>query len=481
VPRDGNAMPASRQVASLLISQIAPLIQRKKISPAEVVDSVLRRIQELNPRLNAYIYINLDQARKAAKQAEHEIVHGRYRGPLHGIPFALKDNILTAGITTTAGSKILKDFVPNEDASVVRRLRRAGAILMGKTNMSEFAYGATTNNVHFGRTVNPWDTQRTAGGSSGGSAAAVAACMATGSLGTDTGGSIRIPSALCGVVGFKPTYGRVSCHGVVPLAATFDHVGPLARSVMDVAIILRTIAGYDPQDESTSRMPVPDFPAVLNKRLGHPRLGVPRDYYFDVLDREVRDAIDAAIQCFESLGASHKEISLPHVAQSSDASTQAAFAEATSYHQLSGYFPGRAAEYGDDVRERLEEGAKVLATDYLKAFAIRKLVRADFENAFATVQAIVVPTVPIPAPSICVKVVDINSHSEPIRSALIRLNRPQNLTGLPAISVPCGFTRSGLPIGIQIIGRAFDEATVLQLAHAYERATQWHFLRPGEV
>jgi aspartyl-tRNA(Asn)/glutamyl-tRNA(Gln) amidotransferase subunit A len=474
-------MEASRRLACLSISQIAPLIEQRKISPAEVVDSVLQRIHELNRRLNAYIYVNSDEAQKAAKEAEHEIVHGRYRGPLHGIPIALKDNISTARIPTTAGSKILKDFVPTHDASVVRRLRRAGMIVVGKTNMSEFAYGATTNNAHFGRTVNPWDTQRTAGGSSGGSAAAVAACMATASLGTDTGGSIRIPSALCGVVGLKPTYGRVSRHGVVPLAATFDHVGPLARSVMDVAIILRAIAGYDPQDEASSRKPVPNFPLVLKKRLGRPKLGVPQQYYFEALDGEVRDAIEVAIQCFEKLGASRKQVSLPHVPESVEASTQAAFAEATSYHQLSGYFPAKADNYGHDVRERLEAGAKVLATDYLRAFAIRRLVRKDFDDAFATVDAIVVPTVPIPAPSICVKVVNINSHAEPVRSALIRLNRPQNLTGFPAITVPCGLTRSGLPIGLQIIGRAFDEETVLKLAHAYERATQWHFLRAGEM
>lgn len=478
---NGTIMAASRRLACLSISQIAPLIERRKISPAEVVDSVLHSINEHNSHLNAYIFVNSDEARHVAKEAEKEILHGGYRGPLHGIPIALKDNIFAAGIPTTAGSRILKEFVPAQDAFVVRRLRRAGAILIGKTNMSEFAYGATTNNTHYGRAVNPWDTQRIAGGSSGGSAAAVAACMATGSLGTDTGGSIRIPSALCGVVGFKPTYGRVSRHGVVPLAASFDHVGPLARTVMDVAIILRAIAGYDARDESTSRKPVPDFPLALKKRLVRSKLGVPRQYYFEALHQEVREAVDAAIQCFETLGASREEVSLPHVAESAEASTQAAFAEATSYHQLSGYFPARAAEYGEDVRERLEAGAKVLATDYLKAFAIRGLVKRDFESAFSTVDAIVVPTVPIPAPSICVKTVDINSRAEPVRSALIRLNRPQNLTGLPAISLPCGFTRSGLPIGVQIIGRPFDESTVLQLAHAYERATQWHFLRPGEV
>jgi aspartyl-tRNA(Asn)/glutamyl-tRNA(Gln) amidotransferase subunit A len=474
-------MLTSKQLAFLSINQLAPLLERKKVSPSEVVNDALDRIQDLNGRLNAYVCVNPEEVRKNAQKAEHEIVHGRYRGPLHGIPIALKDNILTAGIPTTAGSKILKDFVPTEDATVVRRLRSAGAILIGKTNLSEFAYGATTNNVHFGPTLNPWDTHRTPGGSSGGSAAAVAACMASASLGTDTGGSIRIPSALCGVVGLKPTFGRVSRYGVVPLAASFDHVGPIARRVADIAIILRIIASYDALDEASIRRPVPDYLQSLTKRLGHPRLGLPKQYYFEDLDEEVRTAIQTAAECFQRLGALLEEISIPHAAESAEPSTQAAFAEATSYHQLAGYFPALAEAYGQDVRERLEKGAKVLAIDYLKAFEIRRLLRNDFKEAFASVDAILVPTVPIPAPRTDERFVEINSHRESVRSALIRLNRPQNVTGLPAISVPCGFTRTGLPIGIQIIGRAFDETTVLRLAHAYEEATQWHYLRPGET
>ena len=474
-------MAESRRLAFLPISQLAPLLKRKKLSPTEIVDAVLERIQELNGRLNAYIHVNSEEARKRAREAESEIAHGRYRGPLHGIPIAVKDNIFTANIPTTAGSQILKDFVPSKNAFVMERLHRAGAILVGKTNLSEFAYGATTNNVHFGPTSNPWDTQRSPGGSSGGSAAAVAACLAAAALGTDTGGSIRIPAALCGVVGLKPTYGRVSCRGVIPLATSFDHVGPLARSVTDAAIVLRTIAGYDPLDGASARKSVPNYPLIIKKRMRFARLGLPKQYYFEALDEEVRFAIDTAMQCFVKLGVSFQEVSLPHVAESSETAMQAAFAEATSYHQQMGYFPAKAHEYGQDVRERLEQGAKVLATDYLKAFVSAKLVRADFEDALTRVDAILVPTVPIAAPRVNVKVVEINSHIEPVRSALIRLNRPQNLTGLPAITVPCGFTRTGLPIAIQIIGRAFDEETVLRLAHAYEEATQWHLLHPGEV
>ena len=474
-------MQANTQLAFLSINQIAPLLERRKVSPSEVVNEVLDRIRDLNGRLNAYVYVNPDDVRKSAQRADHEIVHGRYRGPLHGIPIAVKDNILTSSIPTTAGSRILKDFVPTTDASVVRRLRSAGAILIGKTNLSEFAYGATTNNAHFGPTLNPWDTQRTPGGSSGGSAAAVAACMASAALGTDTGGSIRIPAALCGIVGLKPTFGRVSRYGIVPLAASFDHVGPIARTVADIAVILRVIAGYDPRDEASIRKPVPNYALGLKKRLGRPCLGLPKQYYFDDLDEEVRSAVETAAQQFQRLGVVLREISLPHLSESADLTTQAAFAEATSYHQLAGYFPDQADKYGQDVRERLEQGAKVLAIDYLKAFEIRRLLRNDFEDAFANVDAIVVPTVPISAPRTNEKYVEINSHREPVRSALIRLNRPQNVTGLPAITLPCGFTRTGLPIGIQIIGRAFDENTLLRLAHAYEEGTQWHYLRPGEI
>jgi aspartyl-tRNA(Asn)/glutamyl-tRNA(Gln) amidotransferase subunit A len=250
---------------------------------------------------------------------------------------------------------------------------------------------------------------------------------------------------------------------------------------MDIAIVLRSIAGYDSLDDGSVRKLVPDYPRCLRKRLRRPRLGLPKQYYFERLDVEVRSAVDIAVKSFQKLGAFVEEVSLPHVAESLEPSVQAALAEATYFHQLSGYFPGRAEEYGQDVRERLEKGAKVLATDYVKAFAIRQLLRGDFENAFESADAILAPTVPVGAPRRGERTVEIDSHLESVRDALIRLNRPQNVTGLPAITVPCGFTRTGLPIGLQIIGRAFDETTVLRLAHAYEEATQWHFLRPGET
>ena len=457
------------------------MLERKKISPCDLADEVLDRIEESNPRLNAYLYVNPEMVREQAAQAEREISRGVYRGRLHGIPVSLKDNIHTAGIRTTAGSKILLDSVPSEDATVVRRLRRAGAVLIGKTNLSEFAYGAETSNSYFGRTLNPWDTHLIPGGSSGGSAAAVAALMCSASIGTDTGGSIRIPSALCGVVGLKPTYGRISCYGVIPLSPTLDHVGPIGRRVLDVAIMLRAIAGYDYLDEYSIRKNVPDYFVEAKKNGKKPTLGIPKEYFFDHLHPEVDCAIKIAAQTFQKLGGRLEQVSLPHIHKAVEFSTQLAYAEATNYHESAGYFPSRAADYAPDVRERLELGTRVLATDYLKALDLRKVLRKDFEDALTKVDAILAPTVPIPAPHVGDKTVEVNSHRETVRASLIRLNRPSNITGLPAITVPCGLTRTRLPIGMQIIGRAFEESTILQLAHSYEEATEWHLRRPGEL
>ena len=471
---------ANARLSSLSVLELAPLLEHKKISPLEIVEDMLERIEESNPRLNAYVYVEAETAREQARRAENEIVRGSYRGPLHGIPISLKDNFLTAGVPTRAGSKILANFVPNEDATVVKRLRRAGAVLMGKTNLSEFAYGAETNNPHFGRTLNPWDTQRIPGGSSGGSAAAVAAFMCSASIGTDTGGSIRIPSALCGIVGLKPTYGRVSCHGVVPLSSTLDHVGPMARTVLDVAIVLQAIAGYDRQDEFSARKPVRDYFSEAQQKRKRLRLAIPREYFFNDLHPEVACAIQAALEAFKKIGARLNEVSLPHVTEAMQRSDSLLHAEATSYHQSVGYFPSRAADYAPDVRARLQAGAQVLATDYLSALRVRDLARKDFGQALENADAILVPTVPIPAPHLRDETVEVNSHRETVRSCLVRLNRPANLAGLPAITIPCGLTRARLPIGLQLIGRPFEESAILGVANAYERATQWHLLHPGE-
>lgn len=474
-------MGKETNLALLPIDEIAPLLAKKKLSPVELTEAVLARIKQLNPQLNAYITVLAESARGEARRAENKIRRGKHRGPLHGIPIALKDNIYTQGVRTTAGSKILADFVPAEDATVARRLHRAGAILLGKTNLHEFAYGVTTDNPHYGPARNPWDTARTPGGSSGGSAVAIATGMCWASIGTDTGGSIRIPAALCGIVGLKPTFGRVSVHGVVPLSPALDHVGPLARTVADIALMLEVVAGRDALDPTT--VPAGAFRWGPPKRKGRKplngiRLGWPREFFFDQIDEEVRRAIEGAARDCEKVGAIVTEISLPHIDEANDPGTHIALAEARQFHERSGWYPARAADYGEDVRRRLEMGADIRAVDYLKALEAQKVVRKDFENVFAHVDAVLAPTVPVAAPRIGEKVVTIAGHEEPVRAALLRLNRPSNFTGLPAISIPCGFTRAGLPIGLQLMGRAFDEAALLRIALAYEQAHEWHSAHP---
>jgi aspartyl-tRNA(Asn)/glutamyl-tRNA(Gln) amidotransferase subunit A len=351
-------------------------------------------------------------------------------------------------------------------------------VAVGKTNMHEFAYGVTTENPHYSPTRNPWDTNRIPGGSSGGSAAALAAGMCFASVGTDTGGSIRIPASLCGVVGLKPSYGRVSVHGTVALSPTLDHVGPLARTVADAAIVLRTIAGRDPADASTLALPPLHLPENLKKLPKRIRLGLPRDYFFDRLDDEVRHATTQAVKHLEQRGAEIVEVALPSLAASVEPSNHIALAEALHYHRSMGWFPARAAEYGEDVRKLLEMGAEVRAVDYLRAFEMQQRVRAEFDCAFALVDAILAPVTPISAPQIGQKMVLLGGEEEPVRAALLRLCRPANLAGLPAISVPCGLTQEGLPVGLQIIGPHCGEEIVLRLGLAYEQAHEWLHKHP---
>ncbi len=373
------------------------------------------------------------------------------------------------------------DFVPAEDSTAARKLARAGAILLGKTNLNEFAYGITGSNAHYGPVHNPWALDRISGGSSAGSAASIAAGLCAASVGTDTGGSIRVPSALCGTVGLKPTFGRVSVFGTMPLSPSFDHVGPLARSVADAAILLGLIAGRDPLDPTSSAKPVEDFRGALGKPLRKFRLGRTREHYWEKLDPEVRSAAEAAVHDMEKRGAVVREVSLPHLKASLDAATEISLAEALHVHEAAGYFPSRAGEYGDKVRQRIDAGGKVLAHRYLAAFDMQKQLRAEFDAAFQDVDAIVAPTVPIPAPPIGADTVQINGEPMGVRSAIVGHCRPANFTGLPAISVPCGFTRDGLPVGLQLIGRAFDEATLLRIAFSYERANDWRARHPLDL
>jgi aspartyl-tRNA(Asn)/glutamyl-tRNA(Gln) amidotransferase subunit A len=486
------------------IEQLGLLVAMGKVSSVEVVEAYLARIEKLNPKLNAYITVMAETARSEARVAEAEIRKKKYRGPLHGIPIALKDNIYTKGVRTTAGSKVLAEFVPAEDATVVERLRAAGAIVLGKTSMHEFAYGVTCDNPFYGPVRNPWDTTRIPGGSSGGSAAAIAAGMCAGALGSDTGGSIRIPAALCGAVGLKPTFGRVSCYGVIALCPSLDHTGPLARTVGDAAILLEAIAGEDARDHTTLGQPklgkITELSAakmraakagVRGKSKGKGgkkkwpaagiRLGWPKHYYFERVHDEVRAAVEAAAKVYEGLGAEIVEVELPRLRDSDVPRSLIALPEARAYHERMGWWPARAAEYSEESRKRLEAGGEVKATDYVRAWEVKQEFLADFAAAFAQVDAIVAPTVPAVAPPIGASSVRVGGVSaahpagddENVRSAMLRLNRPQNLTGLPAISVPCGFTRGGLPIGMQLIAPMWEEAELLRIARVYEAATEW--------
>jgi aspartyl-tRNA(Asn)/glutamyl-tRNA(Gln) amidotransferase subunit A len=459
------------------IEELSALLAKRKISPVELTNLYLSRIERLNPKLNAFLTVASESALAEARAAERELLRGRRRGALLGVPIALKDNIYTRNLRTTMGSLIMRDFVPSEDATVVRKLRRAGAIVLGKTNLHEFAYGVTSENPHYGPVRNPWKTDRISGGSSGGSAAAVAAGLCAAAMGSDTGGSIRVPSALCGVVGFKPTFGRVSVHGVFPLAASFDHVGPIARTPIDAALILDCIAGRDRLDPTSLSGRGKDFrPALQRKRL---RLGRPKEHFWVNIDPQVRKITETAVADFVSSGAEIKEISLPTVLAGVEAANLIAAVEATQLHQRTGYFPARAGEYGADVRGRLEQGAKVPAVDYANAQAVMRRAREEVETALKSVDAIVIPTAAIAAPPIGSERVRVGGVEMSLRSALVDLNRMGNLTGLPAISMPCGLVENGLPVAIQFVGRRFEDARVLGIANRFsETERDWHPRRP---
>ena len=461
----GNA-----QLAFASIAEIGKLFRARMLSPIELTRLLLERIERINPKINAYITVCVESALKEAAKAEVELCgksrgKRRDRGPLHGIPIALKDNIYTQDIRTTGGSEILHDFVPLHDAAVVLALKKAGAVILGKTNMHEFAYGVTTDNPHFGAARNPWDLERSPGGSSGGSAAALAAGLCYGSMATDTGGSIRIPASLCGVVGLKPGLGRVSTDGVIPLSITLDFVGPLARTVADTAALLAPVftSGSSGKKLGPAKIPLP--------RGRHPKLGIPKEFFFDIVHGDVQAEFEAALSGLQKSGAQFKFISMSYLGETEEAGNLIAWAEATLYHQQAGWFPGRAAEYGEDVRRRLEMGAKVTAVDYLRARETREKFIASFHAALEEnhLDAIVVPTTPVAAPRIGEESVAIKGAMHPARALLLRLNRPANLAGVPSISVPCGRTQQGLPVGLQLMAGWTDEPRLLELARRVEQ------------
>jgi aspartyl-tRNA(Asn)/glutamyl-tRNA(Gln) amidotransferase subunit A len=454
------------------ISELAPCLLRKEVSPVEIAQKCLERIERLNPTLNAFITVTADSVLAEARKAEAEILRGEWRGPLHGVPVALKDLIDTAGVRTTAGSALYKDRIPDHDAEVVLRLRQAGAVIVGKNNLHEFAYGGSSLVSYFGDVRNPWDVGRIAGGSSGGSAAAVVAGLAYAAIGTDTAGSIREPGALCGCVGLKPTYGRVSSRGVIPLSASLDHVGPLAATVADAAIVLQAIAGYDPADITTVDVPVADYVSALRDGAKSVRVGLPRSYFFDDLDLEVAAAMEHALRGISTLVAEIKEVQLE---VSTDRTIPAA--EAYAYHAEN---VAKTPElYQPETVRRIRSGEGVSAADYIRRRRELEEVRRSIGQIFADVDVLVTPTVPMPAPAIA----DLKADPDGLRPTelkLLRNTRPFNVWGLPAISVPCGFTQSGLPIGLQIAGPHWREDLVLRFAHAYEQATAWHKRRCGK-
>jgi len=450
------------------IAELAPRLRQREISPVEITRACLENIEKQNAALNAFITVTADAALEAARTTEKEILQGRWRGPLHGVPIALKDLIDTAGVRTTAASEMHKDRMPTADAEVVRRLREAGAIIVGKNNLHEFAYGGSSLVSYFGEVRNPRDVGHITGGSSGGSAAAVVAGMALATIGTDTAGSIREPAALCGCVGLKPTYGRVSSRGVIPLSASLDHVGPLTASVEDAAIVLQAIAGYDKADLTSAREPVGDFRESLKHGAAKLRLGVLREYFFDHLDAEVAAAVEQALCVVRGLVAEMKDVRLE---VPTDRKLQAA--ESWAYHAEN---VRKSPElYQPETLRRIRTGEKVTAEEYIASRRELEEARRKIGDALADagVDLVLTPTTTMPAPGIA----ELKANPDALRPAelkLLRNTRPFNVWGLPAISVPCGFSKAGLPIGLQIAGPAWREDLVLRLAHAYEQASARH-------
>jgi aspartyl-tRNA(Asn)/glutamyl-tRNA(Gln) amidotransferase subunit A len=475
------------------IHELTEAYRRGDLNPTAIAEDYLARIGALDGKVGAYLTVVRDQALAAARESELRWRAGSPRGPLDGAPIALKDVMCTAGVRTTCGSKMLERFVPPYDATTVEKLREAGAVILGKTNMDEFAMGSSTEHSAFHPTRNPWDLARVPGGSSGGSAAAVAGGLAAGSYGSDTGGSIRQPAAFCGVVGMKPTYGRVSRYGLIALASSLDQIGPFAQDVRDTALLLGAVAGYDRRDSTSIQAPVPDYAAELSKGVAGLTLGLPDEYFIDGMDPDVERAVRQAIEVLKGLGARIERVSLPttkhslaayYVILPAEASSNLARYDGVKYGlRVAGrdliemQSRTRAAGFGAEVKRRIMLGTYALSAGYYDAYygkaqSVRTLVRHEFAAAFARVDLIVAPT----TPNVAFK------HGEKEDPLSMYLNDvftiPGNLSGIPGVSVPCGFNASRLPIGLQLLGRPLDEARVLRAAYAYEQATTWRSRRP---
>ena len=472
--RTGTSQHADSDITRLSLQDAAEQLRRKRISPVELTQSCLARIQRLDPALNTFITVTADSALAAARDAEAQIHRGGWRGPLHGIPIALKDLFDTAGVRTTAASALFKDRVPTEDAEVVRRLRGAGAVILGKTNMHEFAYGGTSAVTHFGAVHNPWSPAHVAGGSSGGSAAAVAAEFCFGALGTDTAASIRQPAAFCGAVGLKPTYGLVSTRGVIPLSWTCDHVGPLARTVADAAIMLQAIAGFDLLDIGSRRMTIPDYVAALGGKVAGLRLGVAREFFFADLDPEIEVAMHDALGVLRRLTGSSREVTLP---ASGVEQLRGAVRAAEAYAYHADFIEKSPEAYQPETLQRLRAGMNVTTRAYIQGRRDVDFARRTAGRVFDQVDVIVTPTTAVLPARVTDVAADVPT-SMAFSGRTIRNTSPFNVYGWPTISIPCGFTRAGIPIGLQISGPPAGEGVVLRIAHAYEQITQWHTRHP---
>ena len=473
---------ATRRPPSLVtdwtIEALARAIAARKISPVEATQTCLDRIARLDSRIHAFITVDGDGALATARALESELAAGRSRGPLHGVPLAYKDLCYVPGLPTSCGTKTREYFMSPTECTATARLREAGAVTLGKLNMTELAMGPFGDNAHHGDVQNPWKLGHCSGGSSSGSGAAVAAGLALGALGSDTGGSIRLPAACCGIVGLKPTYGRVSRAGAMPLSWSMDHVGPLTRTVADAAMLLEIIAGHDPHDATSSRRGVPYYLRMLESPIGGLRIGVPENFYFDGIVPEMDAAVRAAAELFAGLGALVSPIRLPDPRALSDIGNVISRSESAALHAR--LFRDRPHEIQPAVRARLEIGFHISAHDYLQALRLRaRLAREFVAEVFADVDALVVPVIPEPAPAL--DAVKAGAVDEVVArmGQFSRLTRPFNTLGLPALTVPCGFSGDRRPLAMQIVGRAFDEATTLRLGHAYQRATAWHQETPA--
>ncbi len=469
---------AAAELSGKTLSEAAVLVRAREVSPVDLTLACLTRIAEWEPVINAFITVAPEQALLTASAHERMIASGKTLGPLHGVPIGIKDNIDTAGLRTTSGSKILADNIPDSDATVVARLQAAGAIVLGKLNMHEFASGGTTANPHYGYTRNPWNPSRFPAGSSGGSGAAVAACEVFGALGTDTTGSVRLPAAVNGCVGIRPTLGRVSNAKVLPLAWSMDTVGPMARTVADVARMLRVISGFDDCDPRSDPRAVPDYLNGIDNGVRDLHIGVDSDYSFSHVQKPVGSAVRSALELLARQGAVIDEVPIANITGNTSAQITVELAESAIFHQR--WLSERPDDYGDDVRLMLELGQMYTAAQYLNAQRYRTLLRREILVAFQKVDIFICPTLPFVATPLGeAKVVIQDGVEEDLMSSIIQFTGVPSLTGVPSMSVPCGFSGDGLPVGMQIIGRPFDEATVFRVGYTYQQCTDWHKRQPS--